>query len=108
MLLRDFYNSSAIIFVSRVDFQSQREEKKKRVKDNYSHCFDFFFSSFFRALLEKKTGISLLNQLQLIIVVFLTLINKLSDRDRNQTKLVAFLENLKFMVVLTKHSCFLH
>ena len=74
------------------------------MKDNYSLCFDFFFS-FFSTLLEKKREISLLNWLQSVPMVFLTLINKFSDRDRNKVKLVAFLENLKsLVVVLTKHS----
>ena len=74
------------------------------MKDDYLLCFDVFFS-FFRALMEKKMGISLLNRLQPVAVAFLTLINKFSDRDRDKVKFVAFLENVKsLVVVLAKHS----
>ena len=74
------------------------------MKDEYSLYFDLCFF-FFRTLQEKKREISLLNELQPIIMVFFTLINKFSDRDKNKVKLVTFLENLKnFGVVLTNHS----
>jgi len=103
-MLRNVYHSSAIVLVLGVEFQSQRVREEEGSEGRlYSLCFDFFLF-FFRTLIEKKRGISLLNQLQPIKVAFLTLINKFSDRDRDKVKLVAFVENFKSSVaILLEH-----
>ena len=66
-----------------------KSKRRGTVEEDKVECF------LFRALLEKKNTISLFNRLQPVTVIFLTLINKFSDRYSNKVKLVAFLEILE-------------
>ena len=94
MMLWNFYNSSAIVFVSGMEFQSQRAREEEGSEGQpYSLCFDFF--SLFSCSNGIEKGISILNRLQPIKVAFFTLINKFSDRGRDKANSVAFLENFK-------------